>query len=91
MLSLAAAENAWEHREPALFFSGANLGFPRRNLSLTDWSEVEEVRLPARISEQNSPLRPAAGWLRDASAVHFGSLPGSGMGSGSVCPAPPQC
>ena len=49
VLSLSAAENTWDSREPALFFSGANLGFPRRNLSLTDWSEVKEV-LPCPCS-----------------------------------------
>ena len=49
VLSLAAAENAWEHRQKALFFSGANLGFPRRNMSLTNWSEVEEVCMSLAI------------------------------------------
>ena len=38
VMSLAAEQHAWRNRDPALFFSGANLGFQRRNLSFTDWS-----------------------------------------------------
>ena len=46
-MSLAADEHSWGSRDAALFFSGANLGFQRRNLSFTDWNQHREVRLLA--------------------------------------------
>ena len=48
VMALAADEHSWGSRNAALFFSGANLGFQRRNLSFTDWNLHREVRISLR-------------------------------------------